>query len=167
MQKIDLSLLNSLVSHFVDIQTSGISLDSHIVEIAIYSNEKQFSSLIKPYGDKSNWDIEHQKNTHKITKKKLLSKGEDISDICHILNEEYKSLVLWTDDNHKENFIEDMFNSAGILMSFKIKNIYNAIPPQYGYSLLQEINKNKINASLSNAKNMSIAWSNFVKTNSL
>jgi len=167
MQKIDLSLLNSLVTHFVDIQTSGISSDSYIIEISIYNEKKTLSELIKPIDDWTYWDSEHQKNEHKITKKTLLKKGKDIFFLCNKLNEEYKSLVLWTDDNNKEKFIEDMFNNAGVLMNFKIKNIYNAIPPQYGYTLLQEIKRNKSQKSLNNAKNIYDSWNKFVKENSI
>ena len=52
-------------------------------------------------------------------------------------------------------------------MEFKIKNIYNAIPPQYGYSLLKEIEKETNDNALLMAKNIYYSWGKFKEENSI
>ena len=88
MQKIDLSLLNSIVTHFVDIKTS----DDYIFEIGVYSCELNFSVVIFP--------SELKNNSEKTT--------NDEATAAKILNEKFRSLVLWTDSNIK---IEKIFLS--------------------------------------------------------
>jgi len=147
MQKIDLSLLNSIVTHFVDIKTS----DDYIFEIGVYSCELNFSVVIFP--------SELGNNSEKTT--------NDEATAAKILNEKFRSLVLWTDSNIKIEKIESIFEKARVIMEFKIKNIYNAIPPQYGYSLLKEIEKETNDNALLMAKNIYYSWGKFKAENSI
>ncbi len=108
--------------NLIDIEASGLGLDSYPIEIAILINKKMFSWLIAPEKSWRHWDAAAE-NLHGISREILISQGKAARLVAEAINEAmvgtngllYSDAAEWDVD-----WIRTLFSAVGAIPEFHI-----------------------------------------------
>ncbi|MEX6633129.1 hypothetical protein [Hyphococcus lacteus] len=113
---------------FIDLEASGLSARSWPIEVGWCFREGQPSAkLIRPADDWSldDWDTGAEA-LHGVSYKKLLSKGDKLSDVCDVLNAELAGKAVYSDAPDWDGFwLYRLFQAARIRQQFVLRDLYS------------------------------------------
>ena len=115
---------------FIDIEASGLHLDSYPIEIAVLDHNHTIHEwLIKPLADWTYWDP-HAERIHGISRSTLLAQGTDPATVATELNSFFHGKVLYSDAQQWDlMWTQILFYDTGIKLKFEVHPIQSLMSP--------------------------------------
>lgn len=110
----------------LDFEASGFGPDSYPVEVgfSLVSGER-FCSLIRPHESWNYWDFRAEA-IHGISRGLLLTRGNDVRQVCRELNQRLQGRTLYSDAwVVDKDWCNRLFEAAGMLPSFHLSALEN------------------------------------------
>ena len=133
--------MDTLVSDIciIDVEASGLHIDSYPIEVAVFIHGETHSWLIKPADEWVYWSLEAEA-IHGISRQLLNSKGLEVRIVANALNEVlektcsllYSDAVQWDSE-----WLRTLYEHVDIPQMFQVASIYEILP-ETGQTLFQE-----------------------------
>lgn len=127
--------------NIIDVEASGLHVDSYPIEIAVLVEGQVHSWLIKPSDQWQHWCVRAEA-LHGIARRELLSKGLDLTVVANELNTlmAKASGILYSDaDRWDDDWINTLYTQAGIKPTFHILSIYDLLSNDQAYQFQKNI----------------------------
>lgn len=106
----------------LDIEASGFGAGSYPIEIGfVLPDGRAWCSLIRPEADWQHWDPQAAA-VHHIQRDQLLTHGRSPRDVADTLNEQLRSLTVYTDAwGHDYPWLSRLYDAARLSPTFKLE----------------------------------------------
>lgn len=119
--------------NIIDVEASGLHVESYPIEVAILLGGVVHSWLIKPAPQWQHW-CHRAEAIHGISRTELSHKGLDLTSVANELNALMKSNtgILYSDaDRWDDDWINTLYKQAGIKQTFHILSIYDLFEKEH------------------------------------
>ncbi len=119
--------------NIIDVEASGLHVESYPIEIAILIGGVVHSWLIKPAPQWQYW-CPRAEGIHGISRDELTHKGLDLRTVANELNAlmNNTSAILYSDaDRWDDDWINTLYSQAGVKQAFHILSIYDLFEKEH------------------------------------
>lgn len=128
----------SPITHYVDLEASGIAPGSYPVEIAVVHPAGEYQSLIKPVRYWQHWSYDAQ-DMHQVSRDQLLAEGKTAVTVAQELNEIFSGQCLVSDAREDSYWVEALYDAAELNPTFTVATIEQMVGPEHAAAIYYQM----------------------------
>ena len=125
----------------LDIEASGLHLDSYPIEIAWQDSSEPSNSdsfFVRPASNWTFWDEYAETEIHHISRDSIVEQGISIEDACVRLNKPLEGKVIYSDAiDYDRRWMMRLFDEAGVKPTFSFGSVLDTLPEDGEFRLSQ------------------------------
>lgn len=152
--------MTEIPAYFIDLEASGIALDSYPIEVAVVFPGGEYQTLIQPASYWDHWSYDAQ-DMHGLSREQLILEGTPPLAVAQEINCLFDGKTLCSDNPADCFWLDVLYEAAGIEATLEVKPIEAFVGREAASEILKRLSVRKGHRALPDARNLQLAVNNF------